>query len=66
MADFVSFPLRCVIDIVPAGEGGAYARARAAKRDWLEAHDYRVMQVGAAALEADVAKVLDGLAEAIG
>jgi tRNA/rRNA methyltransferase len=65
MVDFVSFPLRCVIELVGA-ESGEVAEARAARRQWLAEHDYRVLDVGAADLEADVAGVLDRLAEAIG
>ena len=36
IADFVSFPLECVIDLVPAAESEAAAQARADKRAWLE------------------------------
>jgi tRNA/rRNA methyltransferase len=65
ITDFVSFPLKCVIDLVPAGEEEAAAHARDTKRIWLEEHGYKVILVTAAAVEADVAKVLDGLAGAI-
>ena len=42
----------CVIDLVPAGESeAAAARARRAAR-WLEAHDYRVIEVKAGEVEA--------------
>ena len=37
ICDFVSFPLRLVIDLVPADEGAAAAKARADKRAWLAA-----------------------------
>jgi tRNA/rRNA methyltransferase len=60
IADFVSFPLKCVIDLVPATENEAPARAE--KRAWLEAHEYRVVEVKAADVEADVARVLNELA----
>ncbi len=62
IADFVSFPRRTVIDLVPAGENEAAARARAGRRAWLEQHDYRVIEVRGDEVERDVAKVLDGLA----
>jgi tRNA/rRNA methyltransferase len=62
IADFVSFALRCVIDLVPAAESEAAAQARADKRAWLIAHDYRVCEVRAEEVERDVAKVLDTLA----
>ncbi|MGB7256471.1 MAG: TrmJ/YjtD family RNA methyltransferase [Pseudolabrys sp.] len=65
ITDFVSFPLKCVIDLVPAGEEEAAAQARDAKRIWLEQHGYKVIMVTAAAVEADVAKVLDGLSSVI-
>ncbi len=61
IADFVSFPLKCVIDLVPAAEDEAAAAYRADKRAWLAAHGYRVIEVGAAAVEKDVAVVLDQL-----
>src|SRR5664279_4112524 len=60
IADFVSFPLKCVIDLLPATENEAPARAE--KRAWLEAHEYRVVEVKAADVEADVARVLNELA----
>ncbi len=62
IADFVSFPLRCVIDLVPAAEDSAAARLRADKRAWLEAHHYRVVEAQAAEVERDVGELLDALA----
>ncbi len=62
IADFVSFPLKCVIDLKPMAEDAAAARARADKRAWLEARDYRVIEVKAAEAERDVAAVLNALA----
>jgi tRNA/rRNA methyltransferase len=62
IADFVSFPLKCVIDLKPAAEDDAAAALRADKRAWLEAHDYRVVEVKAAEAERDVAGVLNELA----
>ncbi|HSP50021.1 MAG TPA: TrmJ/YjtD family RNA methyltransferase [Pseudolabrys sp.] len=62
IADFVSFPLKCVIDLRPAAEDEVAARARADKRAWLEQHGYRVSEVRAADVERDVAGVLDTLA----
>ncbi len=62
IADFVSFPLKCVIDLKPAAEDDAAAALRAEKRVWLEAHDYRVVEVKAAEAERDVADVLNELA----
>jgi tRNA/rRNA methyltransferase len=65
IADFVSFALRCVIDLVPAAESEAAAQARADKRAWLIAHDYRVCEVRAEEVEWDVAKVMDALSVVI-
>jgi tRNA/rRNA methyltransferase len=58
ISDFVSFPLKCVIDLVPAAESDAAAQARADKRAWLSAHGYRVIEARADEVERDVAKVL--------
>jgi tRNA/rRNA methyltransferase len=65
ITDLVSFPLRTVIDLVPADESEAAAQARAEKQAWLAERGYRVMPVRLAEIESDVAKVLDGLAEKI-
>jgi tRNA/rRNA methyltransferase len=65
IADFVSFPLKCVIELVPPGEGEAAAGLRADQRAWLQQHDYRVLEVKAADVERDVAAVLDQLAGAV-
>lgn len=65
IVDFVSFPLKCVIDLVPATEEEAAAIARDNKRLWLEEHGYRVIVVTGAAVEQDVTKVLDALADKV-
>ena len=64
IVDFVSFPLRLVIDVVPGSESAAAAEARADKQAWLAERDYRVLQARADEIEGDVAKVLDGVAAA--
>src|SRR5262245_60707980 len=61
ITDFVSFPLRVVIDLVPAQENDAAAKARADKRTWLIARGYRVLAVEARAVETDLPAVLDRL-----
>ena len=61
IADFVSFPLRCVIDLVPQAEAEAAMRMRADKRSWLSDHKYKVIEVKAEDVEADVKTVLDRL-----
>lgn len=65
IADFVSFPLRCVIDLVPDAENDAAVRARADRRLWLTEHDYRVLEAKAGEVESDMPGVLDKLAAAI-
>jgi tRNA/rRNA methyltransferase len=66
IVDLVSFALRAVIDLVPGEESPEAARTRGNRRAWLAARDYRVCEVMAEAVEADVAAVLDGLARALG
>jgi tRNA/rRNA methyltransferase len=61
VSDFVSFPLKCVIDLVPAAETDAGAQARADKRAWLTGRGYKVVKVMAADVERDVAGVLNML-----
>ena len=61
ICDFVSFPLRLVIDIVPGDEGPAAARSRDDRHKWLAAHGYRVIAVFASDIEADLAAALAGI-----
>jgi tRNA/rRNA methyltransferase len=65
ICDFVSFPLRLVVELVPDDESEAMRKARDERRVWLEARDYRVVAVSAAEAEANAAAVLDGLAFAL-
>jgi tRNA/rRNA methyltransferase len=60
--DFVSFPLRLVIDIVPGEEAAAAAKERAARRAWLKERGYRIIPLPVAEIEADLTRVLDRLA----
>lgn len=62
VSDFVSFPLKCVIDLVPAAETDAAAKVRAQKRAWLSERGYTVVDVPAADVERDIQKVLGELA----
>jgi tRNA/rRNA methyltransferase len=66
ITDFVSFPLRCVIDLAPASESAEAAATRAARRAYLEEREYRVVAVKTADVETNIAAVLDRLAAAIG
>ena len=63
--DFVSFALRIVVDVVPVEEGAAAAAARSERIAWLELRGYRVVAVGVAEIEADLAEALDRLAGAL-
>jgi tRNA/rRNA methyltransferase len=65
ITDLVSFMLRVVIDIVPEDEVASAAQQRAEKRSWLAERGYRVMEVRASEIAADVKQVLDRIAEAI-
>jgi len=66
IADFVSFPRRTVIDLVPAEEKGEAAAARAERRVWLAAHNYRVVEIAAGEAEAEAAAALARIAGALG
>jgi tRNA/rRNA methyltransferase len=63
ICDFVSFSQRLVIDLVPADETGNAATTRAQKRAWLTAHDYRIVEIGAREVDADLAGALTKIAE---
>jgi tRNA/rRNA methyltransferase len=52
--DFVSFPHRIAIELVNPGEGEAIAADRTSRRSWLEARDYRVLEIRAADVERDI------------
>ena len=66
--DFVSFVHRLAIELVNEGETEAIAHDRAARRAWLEARDYRVieMKVGDVErdLESELARLQDAIADA--
>jgi tRNA/rRNA methyltransferase len=66
IADFVSFPLKCVIDLVPCEESEEADSNRAERRAYLEERGYRVVQVSVAEVEQGLARVLDRLATAVG
>src|SRR3982075_313221 len=52
--DFVSFVHRIAIELVNAGESDAIVADRAGRRAWLEARDYRVVEMGVADVERDL------------
>jgi tRNA/rRNA methyltransferase len=61
IADFVSFPLRTVLDIVPSEESEASAQARADKQAWLKGREYRLIELKMAEIDEDVKAVVDRL-----
>jgi tRNA/rRNA methyltransferase len=63
IADLVSFPLRAVIDILPASESAEAADSRRRRRAWLAERDYRVLEVAACDIDADPVAVLNRLAD---
>jgi tRNA/rRNA methyltransferase len=66
ITDFVSFPLNCVIDLVPAQESEQAAANRAEKRAYLEERDYRVVEMRVVDVENSLLAALEKLAGAIG
>jgi tRNA/rRNA methyltransferase len=65
IVDFVSFPLRTVIDLMPESESDEAAAARARKREWLDARKYRIVPVASGDVMADLAGVLDAVRAAL-
>ena len=65
ICDFVSFPLRLVVEIRPAEESEAFAAARAERHQWLKTHDYRIVEVLATEIESDIAAALARIEQAI-
>jgi tRNA/rRNA methyltransferase len=65
ICDFVSFPLRTVVEIVPPNEAAEATTARAERRAWLAERDYAVIEVAAAEAESDMAGTLDRLIAAV-
>jgi tRNA/rRNA methyltransferase len=66
IVDIVSFPLRAVIDLVPAAEGLEAGQARGRKRAWLKSRDYRVCEIMGCEVEMDVAAALERIARQFG
>ncbi len=66
IADFVSFPLKCVIEIVPHEEADAAAKARNARGAWLADHGYRVVEARASEVSRDIGATLARIAGAVG
>jgi tRNA/rRNA methyltransferase len=65
ICDFVSFPLKAVIDLVPSAEPEEAARTRAERRAYLSERGYRVCDVRVEEAERDMSNVLDALSTVI-
>jgi tRNA/rRNA methyltransferase len=65
VCDFVSFPQRLVVEIVPAGNSDAIAAARAERHQWLKTHDYRIVEVLATEIESDMPAALARIDQAV-
>jgi tRNA/rRNA methyltransferase len=65
VTDITSFPLRTVIDILPAHEEAVAGQARAEKRAWLQARNYRIVEVTAADIAENTVAALERLADEI-
>jgi tRNA/rRNA methyltransferase len=61
IADFVSFPLRTVISLLPTNEGEEATRARHEKNQWLSEHGYKIVEIAASDVERDMKALLDRL-----
>jgi len=66
ICDFVSFPLRLVVEVVPAETSEIFEAARAQRHAWLIAHDYRVVEVRADEIEAELDLALTRIGQALG
>jgi tRNA/rRNA methyltransferase len=62
ITDFVSFPLKYVIDLVPPQESADAQAGRADKRAYLIERGYQVAELRAAEVERNLAKTLEKLA----
>jgi tRNA/rRNA methyltransferase len=62
IVDFVSFPLRIAIEIVPPENTSEQVKARTARQGWLLERRYSVYSVRAADVERDVKGILDAVA----
>ena len=61
--DFVSFAHRIAIELTNPGESDAIIKDRSGRRAWLEARDYRVLDMAVADVERDLDAELDRLSQ---
>lgn len=59
--DLVSFPLRTVIELLPKEETAEAAETRSERKRWLTEHKYRIIEIPASDVEANVKLLLDRL-----
>lgn len=64
--DFVSFVHRIAIELVGPGEADTVRADRAVRRQWLEARDYRVVEIAAPLVTEDIDRALKPLVVALG
>src|SRR5579872_3304735 len=65
ICDFVSFPLRLVVEVVPPDESAAGATARAEKYAWLKKRGYRVLELAPHAIDTDLVGALEWIVSAV-
>src|SRR5262249_22266615 len=63
--DFVSFVHRLAIELVNPDESETIVADRAARQEWLEQRDYRVLSIRSADVEADLAAQLDRVQQSL-
>jgi tRNA/rRNA methyltransferase len=59
ICDFVSFPLRVVVEIVPGAEDETARQARSDRHAWLTERGYRIIEAPVAEIEANIAASLE-------
>ncbi len=65
ICDFVSFPLRLVIEVVPPDESAAAAKARADKYAWLKERNYKILELPTRAIETEMAETLERIVRSV-
>jgi tRNA/rRNA methyltransferase len=66
ICDFVSFPLRMVIDLTPPQEGPVAERTRAEKYAWLADRGYKIVSLPEPLVDSDLAAALAQVEQTIG
>ena len=66
ICDFVSFPLRTVIELLPEDEASEAKATRAERKSWLAERDYTVVEIIALKAQSDMAAALNRVMDAMG